>query len=122
MAYPGDEKAVLVVDDDPLVRMVGAEMMADLGFEVLESDSGAAALRVLEERRDVVLLLTDVRMPGMDGVELARRAKELRPEMKVIFVSGYTAPHGRLPAPLLDKPFGHEQLERVVEGELGPAA
>ena len=116
----GQGRAVLVVDDEALVREIGAEMLGDLGFQVLEADSGEAALRLLETRSDVALLFTDVRMPGMDGVELARRAKQLNSGLKVIFVSGYSAPHRTLSAPLLDKPYGPEDLERVVESQFQP--
>lgn len=118
----GAGKIVLVVDDEASVRMVGVEMMAELGFQVLEADSGAAALKILDDRADVALLLTDIRMPGMDGLELARQAAELRPEMKIIFVSGYTTAPTPLPAPLLGKPYGHEQLEKVVTRQLGTGA
>jgi len=118
----GQGRAVLVVDDEALVREVGAELLIDLGFQVLEADSGEAALRILESRPDISLLFTDVRMPGMDGVELARRAALLNPRLKVIFVSGYSAPHAALSAPLLDKPYGPDDLERVVESQFQPEA
>ncbi|MDP8915662.1 MAG: response regulator [Pseudomonadota bacterium] len=118
----GQGRAVLVVDDEALVRMVGAEMLADLGFEVLEADSGPAALRLLQSRPDIALLFTDVRMPGMDGLELSELAMQQNPALKVIFVSGYSAPHRNLPAPLLDKPYGPQDLERVVESQLQAGA
>ena len=118
MSGRSERKTVLIVDDEVLVRMVGADMMTDLGFEVLEADSGEAALRIIENRPDIDLLLTDIRMPGMDGVELVDRALVLRPDLKVIYVSGYTAPHGRLDAPLLDKPFNPGELEQVVNRQL----
>ena len=119
MAAPGQRAStVLVVDDDPLVRMVGADMMADLGFDVLEAGGGAAALQLLAERPEVVLMVTDIRMPGMDGVELAERAMALRPELKVIFVSGYRVGHTTLPAPLVQKPFATGDLRQAVDLQL----
>jgi CheY-like chemotaxis protein len=107
-------RTILVVDDEPFVRMVGAEMMANLGFEVLEAGGGEEALAVIASRPDIDLLLTDVRMPGMDGVELAKRAQALRPDLKVIFISGYTASHTSLPGPLVQKPFASTDLHHAV--------
>lgn len=119
MTHPtGSMRTVLVVDDEPLVRMLGADMMMDLGFDVLEAETGEEALGLITTRRDIALLLTDVRMPGMDGVELAGRAQALRPDLKVIFVSGYTAAHTRLPGPLVEKPFGRYELQQAVEKRL----
>jgi CheY-like chemotaxis protein len=109
---------VLVVDDDALVRLVGVAMMEDLGFAILEAESGEAALEIIRERPDIVLLFTDVRMPGMDGIHLAQEAVSLRPDLKVIFVSGYRAGNAPLPAPLVAKPYGPTELKRAVDLQL----
>ena len=110
-------KVVLVVDDEPLLLMNAVEMFEDMGFEVLEADRGDAALAILEQRPDVSLLFTDCRMPGMTGPELAELATRLRPELRVVLVSGYV--HVR-PAgwPLIPKPYQAADLERVVSATL----
>ncbi|MFL6857490.1 MAG: response regulator [Allosphingosinicella sp.] len=79
---------VLIVDDDPNVLEVAAALVAELGFEVTPAPSGDAALQRLEaEKFD--LLVTDVAMPGMNGVEVARAARRIAPAMPVLFASGY---------------------------------
>ena len=84
-----DRKVVLVVDDEPLVRMNAVDMFEDMGFEVLEANDGLAALQVLEGRSDVSLLFSDCRMPGMTGPELAEVAAERWPHLRIVLVSGY---------------------------------
>lgn len=80
---------VLVVEDEPLVRMVAAEGLEDAGFEVLEAESAADALDILNARSDVGVLFTDVNMPGdVDGVELARLVHERWPALRIVVTSG----------------------------------
>jgi signal transduction histidine kinase/ActR/RegA family two-component response regulator len=79
---------VLLVDDDDDVRNVAAAMVTELGYEVTMAAAGEEALRRLGERR-FDLMVTDVAMPGMNGVELSRRARRLVPEMPILFASGY---------------------------------
>jgi CheY-like chemotaxis protein len=86
----GAKPTVLVVDDEPLVRMTTADMLRLGGFDVLEAAAGAQALDVLATGQPVVALVTDVRMPGMDGVDLSRRVRATHPDMPVVFVSGDT--------------------------------
>ena len=93
-AAPGKAAAsggehVLVVDDDPAVREVLAEMAAELGYRVATAESGAEALRRLGNGERFALMLTDVAMPEMNGVELARAAREAAPGMPIGFASGY---------------------------------
>ncbi len=81
---------VLVVDDDEDVRAVAVDMLTGLGYEVVVAPSGAEALDLLARVGDVDVLFTDVVMPGgMDGGEVADKARELRPGIKVLFTSGY---------------------------------
>jgi CheY-like chemotaxis protein len=84
----GGRARILLVDDDDAVRHVGTAMVEEAGFAVEGANGGAAALEALG-RSDFELLITDIVMPGMSGVELARRARELRPDLPVIFASGY---------------------------------
>ena len=89
-------EAVLVVDDQPEVLDMASEMFRTLGLEVLAANSARHALEILKRRPDVSLLFTDVVMPEMTGVELARAAKKELPELKVILSSGFSAPAGDL--------------------------
>jgi signal transduction histidine kinase/ActR/RegA family two-component response regulator len=105
---PAERARILVVDDDDDVRMVAAAMIEEIGYEVVATESGAAALRAMEADR-FSLLVTDVAMPGMSGVELARQARRIAPEMPVIFASGYadvqTFGAELAHEPLLKKPY-----------------
>jgi CheY-like chemotaxis protein len=83
---------VLIVDDQPEVLDMTKELFRTLGFEVLAANSGAEALDLLRRSPDVQLMLSDVVMPGMDGVQLAKHARSLVPTLKVILASGYVNP------------------------------
>jgi PAS domain S-box-containing protein len=106
---------ILLVDDDPAVREVTSQMLQRLGFQVVEADSGAGALQLLEEI-EVDLLLADFVMPGMNGGELARAVGGKRPELPIVFVSGY-AELGELglgESLVIQKPFQEEQMARKL--------
>jgi CheY-like chemotaxis protein len=80
---------VLVVDDDPCVRAVGADILADAGFEVLEACDAAEALAMLEAHPDIGVVFSDVEMPGpLDGVALASLVSERRPGVGIVLASG----------------------------------
>ena len=82
---------LLVVEDDRNVRELATDLLSSLDYRVLTADTGPAALNVLETEDDIDLLFTDVVLPeGMDGVELARRARIARPDLRVLYTSGYT--------------------------------
>jgi signal transduction histidine kinase/ActR/RegA family two-component response regulator len=85
---PASRMRVLVVDDDDDVRQVAAAMIEEIGYEVVAVDGGEAALKALEGQR-FALIVTDVVMPGMSGVELARRVRALQPQLPILFASGY---------------------------------
>lgn len=80
---------VLVVDDEPTVRLVISEVLTELGFAFAEAVDADAALSVLRSDIVVDLLITDVGLPGMNGWQLSEIARKLRPELKVLFVTGY---------------------------------
>lgn len=87
----GDGKElILVVEDEPAMRALSVETLQELGYRVLEADSGPTALRLLDAHADVSLLFTDVVMPGMNGRKLADEARRRRPDLKVLFTTGYT--------------------------------
>ena len=115
----GRDRTALVVDDDDLVRFVTAELMQELGFEVLQADRGRLALEILGGRNDIALLLTDCRMPLMSGQELARSAAALYPSLKIVFVSGFTQELMGLDRPFLPKPFSQVELEQLMRREFG---
>jgi PAS domain S-box-containing protein len=81
---------VLVVEDDAHVRDVTVQMLLELGYGVLAADCGSSGLRMLHEHPEVRLLLTDVVMPDMNGRQLAEQAIQFRPDLKIIFTTGYT--------------------------------
>lgn len=101
----------LLVDDEELVRMSTADMLADLGYEVVEAVSAEEALGLLNGGLSPELLVTDHLMPGMNGTELARLVQSDRPGIKVLIVSGYAETEGIAPdLPRLTKPFRNIEL------------
>jgi PAS domain S-box-containing protein len=115
---------ILVVDDDSLVREITTAMLEDLGYGVVEAGSGMAALDELRGEREFDLLLVDFAMPGMNGAEVAQKALALRPDLPVLFVTGY-ADFAALKAVgedrVVQKPFQHDELAQKVAGILGGA-
>lgn len=105
----------LVVDDDPGVRMCTADVLADMGFEVVEAGSAEEALRRLEHGAAPVLVITDHLMPGMSGSALAREVVARHPHTRVIVVSGYTDVELDPGLVLLGKPFRLKELRDCVE-------
>lgn len=126
LALTGAE-AVLLVDDDEIVRATVASMLEGLGYRVLTASNGTEALTLLENGAKIDLLFTDVVMPGpISGRILAERALAMEPGLKVLFTSGYTenaiVHNGHLDhgVELLSKPFDRERLaakvRRVLDG------
>ena len=92
-ASPKSGETILVVEDDPRVRRVSVRRLQELGYTVIEADSGPAALSVLDRGEPIDLLFTDVVMAGcMTGIDLAREAGRRRPGLKTLFTSGYAEP------------------------------
>jgi PAS domain S-box-containing protein len=86
----GAGETVLVVEDEPVVRDVVVEILQDLGYQPLQATDGPSGLKVLQSRRRIDLLVTDVGLPGgINGRQLADLARERRPELKVLFITGY---------------------------------
>jgi PAS domain S-box-containing protein len=107
---------VLVVEDDALVRMAAVDMIGALGFTALQAGDAVAALKILTSEDRIDILFTDVGLPGMRGPELAEAAVAQRPDLKVIFASGYaeTAISPLPGAVRLGKPYQQEELAEVL--------
>ncbi len=87
------DTCVLIVEDEPLIRIDAVDMVADEGFAVCDAPNAAKALVLLETRGDIGILFTDVDMPGeMDGLDLARMVRKRWPHIAIIIVSGHTSP------------------------------
>jgi two-component system cell cycle sensor histidine kinase/response regulator CckA len=121
----GHGTIMLVEDDDP-VRIFGARALRNKGYKVIEAKSGDAALDLIRNAEEAIdLLITDVVMPRMDGPSLVREVREIYPQMKVIFISGYTEDtfRQRLDSDsgidFLPKPFSLKQLATRVRDVLG---
>jgi PAS domain S-box-containing protein len=123
--YSGTE-TILLVEDDETVRNLIREILKDHGYEVIEAADGTTALSIFGiHKAKINLLVTDIIMPGISGGELRDRMKEIRPDIKVLFISGYTddslSQSGILSsdAALLEKPFTPDDLARKVREVLG---
>jgi PAS domain S-box-containing protein len=120
----GGGAVVLLVEDNDQVREFAESLLADLDYEVASAASAEAAL-VLLDTRPVDILFTDVMMPGMSGVELARRAREARPDLPVLLASGYNAEisgGGAGAFETLAKPYGAATLGAALAGARNRAA
>ncbi len=85
----GKQSKVLVVEDEFLVRLTLVEALSDEGFQVLEAETGDAALPILQRYQEISLLLTDIQLPGtINGHALALRARETQPNLPIIFMTG----------------------------------
>ena len=114
-------EAVLVVDDEPTVRMLIMEVLAEGGFEAMEAEDGAGGLAILRSDARIDLLITDVGLPGgMNGRQMADAARVGRPELKVLFITGYAenavVGNGHLDAgmAILTKPFAMDALAEKI--------
>jgi CheY-like chemotaxis protein len=115
---------ILVVEDDPLVRMPIVEYLRDCGYTVLEADNAAQAVSLIDASDEVDLVFSDIRMPGaMDGLGLARWVRQTHPDLPVLLTSGYAGGRtlerdlglGRL----IEKPYSQAQVARRIQAALG---
>ncbi len=122
---PGHGQLILLVEDEDLVRSYAQAQLEMLGYRVLVACDGSQALEMLRQHPDIDLLFTDVVMPGMSGRELADAARELRPDLPVLWTSGYSDDalihDGRLDpgVHLLRKPYRRGELARLIRATLG---
>jgi PAS domain S-box-containing protein len=122
---PNAERAggrILVVDDNELVREVSVQMLRELGFGVTEAESGHAALDALARGEAYDLLVIDIAMPGLNGIETVRRAREMTPGLRVLYVTGYAdfggMEHPNGDDPLIKKPFRLLELAAEVRAAM----
>ena len=116
---------VLIVEDDPSILMVLSAYLNGEGYRVLEAENAEQAFAILATKPNLDMMITDFRLPGgINGVQIAEPAVKLRPELKVIFISGYAqevretdSPITRK-APILDKPFDLDELQDLMQDML----
>lgn len=121
---PATPSTILVVEDDAIVRMLIVDVLEELEFKVLEADGSETAIPLLADTSSTIdLLMTDVGLPGMNGRELAEKARELRPLLPILFASGYAENlelgHNMQ---VIGKPFSIDQLRDKVKNILSEAA
>jgi two-component system, cell cycle sensor histidine kinase and response regulator CckA len=125
VARPPGHERILLVEDNEIVRGPVTLLLEELGYDVVPAEGPTEALELAADGAPIDLLLTDVVMPGMNGRQLAERLRELRPELKVLFMSGYTddavIARGVIDHEMafLQKPFGADHLARAVSELFG---
>jgi CheY-like chemotaxis protein len=112
-----DRPKLMIVDDDPEVRIIVAEFLQDFGYRVVQAGGGAEALELLAQTPDLRMIISDIRMPDMSGIELADRATERQRDLKIILISGYFVSQ-QVERRFLRKPFRMRELEAAVRAEL----
>jgi PAS domain S-box-containing protein len=119
-APSGAGESVLLVEDDPQVRMLVRVVLDDLGYRILEAEDGPSALAILQSGAPIHLLITDVGLPGMNGRQLADFARMTSPSLPILFMTGYIADEAERAARLeagmamISKPFTVESLARCL--------
>ena len=108
---------ILLVDDDDDVRETSADMLSELGYDVVQASSGVEALTMLDARPDLEVMVTDIRMPGMSGLELSDLARTRRKDLKIILISGYFLPQP-IQRRFLQKPFRTHELDQAIQAEI----
>ena len=109
--YP--RQTILVVEDEFMIRVDTAEVLAEEGLDVIEASDAEEALDVLATRRDVTVLFTDVNLPGMDGLQLVRLVNRRWPEIRVIVTSGRVGAD-EVPGLFIGKPYRPETVAETV--------
>ena len=109
---------ILVVADDPDVRELAVQFLTGMGIPVLEAASGAEALTLLASHPEIGVLFSDVCLPGMNGAELAARARRRWPELRIVMTSAYVAGIMVRDVEFLPKPYRMHELVRKLVGML----
>ena len=109
---------IIVVEDDDRVRALVEDLLLDRGYDVITARNGAEGLSQIQREPCLSLLITDIRMPGIDGWELARRARAVLPSLKVLYMTGYSSEHRPDDTPLgpvLRKPWHMHEMHECIE-------
>lgn len=113
-------ETVLIVEDDPAVRVLVSQVLSELGYAFVEAADADSALPIIESGQRIDLLISDVGLPGMSGRQLAEIGRQIRPDLKVLFITGY-AEHAAVRGGFLDpgmqlitKPFTFDLLTAKV--------
>jgi CheY-like chemotaxis protein len=111
---------VLLVDDEELVRQATADMLADLGYDVVQASSGSQAISALQSEPNLDLIVSDYLMPGMSGADLVRELRASGVLVPILLITGYARCADDVPpdVPLLSKPFRQADLAERVQGLL----
>jgi len=128
----GDCETVLVIDDEPAIRMVISEVLGEIGYRVLEAVDGPSGLRIVQAGGRIDLLITDVGLPnGLNGRQVADAARVVNPKLKVLFITGFAenaaVGNGHLDAGMsvITKPFANTALVNkvpgIIDGQARPA-
>ena len=121
MVTKGKNETILFVEDDDMVRNMVTAVLKQYGYNVIEAENGSVAVKLCEQEKSIHLMITDVVMPGTSGPELVQQISSIQPDMKVLYVSGYTdeaiVHHGVLDenTPFLQKPFTPQKLAVKVQ-------
>lgn len=111
------KRRILLVDDDDDVRETSADMLEELGYGVVQATNGLEALALLDDDPDLDVMVTDIRMPGMSGIELSDLAGVRSTRLKIILMSGYFLPQP-IQRRFLQKPFRTSDLDQAIRAEL----
>ncbi len=121
----GSGETVMVVEDDPSVRMIVTELLSEVGYGVLEATDADSAIPILQSNQRIDLLVSDVGLPGMNGRQLAEVARQSRPDLKILFITGY-AQNAAVRAgfladgmDMMTKPFAVDALATKIRDILG---
>jgi CheY-like chemotaxis protein len=118
--YAQDGETVLIVEDDPAVRVLVSAVLSELGYAFVEAADANSAIPILQSGQRIDLLISDVGLPGMNGRQLAEIGRQIRPDLRVLFITGY-AEHAAVRGGFLDpgmqmitKPFTFDLLTAKV--------
>jgi CheY-like chemotaxis protein len=106
-----DRKTVLVIEDERMVQMLVIDILNDLGYSTIEAKDANTALPILQGEQAIDLMVTDIGLPGMSGWDLARLARESRPALRILFLTGYENEQ----SPGLDRDGSHEVMAKPFD-------
>nr|WP_295107589.1 PAS domain-containing protein [uncultured Caulobacter sp.] len=122
--HTGSGETVLVIEDDPSVRLVVLQVLEELGYRTIETESGRDATPILQSSRTIDLMISDVGLPGLNGRQLAEIARETRPSLPILFMTGYAeqaADQAAFLEPgmeMITKPFAIDELSKRIDAIL----